>query len=114
MAEIPSDLAVTQGQPGRLPPFGPDPLNLLGVVFDFSGDMGAATDDRQIFMRSRMKSINTGTVISTVFAVVVPADVISWEDLEGCSIIPRYMISIQELSSLTVSYRICCPHFRIF
>ena len=33
MADIPSDIAVTQGQPGAFTSFfGPAPLNLLGVV----------------------------------------------------------------------------------
>ena len=47
MAEIPSDVPVTMGQPGAFTSFfGPDPLNLLGVVILTSlGTWGAPTDD---------------------------------------------------------------------
>ncbi|WP_282923825.1 sodium:solute symporter family protein [Mediterraneibacter massiliensis] len=73
MAEIPSDLAVTQGQPGAFTSFfGPDPLNLLGVVILTSlGTWGLPQMIGKFYAIKDEKSINTGTVISTVFAVVV-------------------------------------------
>ena len=50
MSQIPSDVAVTQGQPGAFTSFfGPDPINLLGVVILTSlGNMGTASDDRKV------------------------------------------------------------------
>ncbi len=73
MAEIPSDLPVTQGQPGAFTSFfGPDPLNLLGVVILTSlGTWGLPQMIGKFYAIKDEKSINTGTVISTVFAIVV-------------------------------------------
>ena len=73
MAQIKSDVAVTQGQPGAFTSFfGPDPLNLLGVVILTSlGTCGLPQMIGKFYAIRDEKSINTGTVISTLFAVVV-------------------------------------------
>ena len=73
MAQIPSDVAVTAGQPGAFTSFfGPDPANLLGVVVLTSlGTWGLPQMIGKFYAIKDEKSINTGTVISTVFAIVV-------------------------------------------
>ena len=73
MAQIPSDVAVTAGQPGAFTSFfGPDPVNLLGVVILTSlGTWGLPQMIGKFYAIKDEKSINTGTVISTVFAIVV-------------------------------------------
>lgn len=73
MAEIPSDVPVTMGQPGAFTSFfGPDPLNLLGVVILTSlGTWGLPQMVGKFYAIKDEKSINTGTVISTLFAVVI-------------------------------------------
>lgn len=73
MAEIPSDIAVTEGQPGAFTSFfGPDPVNLLGVVILTSlGTWGLPQMIGKFYAIKDEKAINTGTVISTVFAIVV-------------------------------------------
>lgn len=73
MAEIPSDIPVTQGQPGAFTSFfGPDPVNLLGVVILTSlGTWGLPQMIGKFYAIKDEKSINTGTVISTLFAIVV-------------------------------------------
>ncbi len=73
MAMIPSDVEVTMGQPGAFTSFfGPDPANLLGVVILTSlGTWGLPQMIGKFYAIKDEKSINTGTVISTIFAVVV-------------------------------------------
>ncbi|BDF33808.1 sodium:solute symporter [Lachnospiraceae bacterium] len=73
MAEIPSDVPVTLGQPGAFTSFfGPDPLNLLGVVILTSlGTWGLPQMIGKFYAIKDEKAINTGTVISTLFACVV-------------------------------------------
>ena len=73
MAEIPSDLPVTMGQPGAFTSFfGPDPWNLLGVIILTSlGTWGLPQMIGKFYAIKDEKSINTGTVISTLFACVV-------------------------------------------
>lgn len=73
MAQIPSDTAVTQGQPGAFVSFfGPDPANLLGVVVLTSlGTWGLPQMIGKFYAIKDEKSINTGTVISTLFAIIV-------------------------------------------
>lgn len=73
MAQIPSDVPATQGQPGAfISFFGPDPMNLLGVVILTSlGTWGLPQMIGKFYAIKDEKSINTGTVISTLFAVVV-------------------------------------------
>ena len=73
MAQIPSDVAVTAGQPGAFTSFfGPAPAKLLGVVVLASlGTWGLPQMIGKFYAIKDEKSINTGTVISTVFAIVV-------------------------------------------
>ena len=73
MAQIPSDIPVTAGQPGAFTSFfGPDPLNLLGVVILTSlGTWGLPQMIGKFYAIKDEKAINTGTVISTLFAFVV-------------------------------------------
>lgn len=73
MAQIPSDVPVTIGQPGAFTSFfGPDPLNLLGVVILTSlGTWGLPQMIGKFYAIRDEKAINTGTVISTLFACVV-------------------------------------------
>lgn len=73
LAQIESDVSVTAGQPGAFVSFfGPDPLNLLGVVVLTSlGTWGLPQMIHKFYAIKDEKSINTGTVISTIFAVVV-------------------------------------------
>ncbi|MDR1017274.1 MAG: sodium/proline symporter [Lachnospiraceae bacterium] len=73
MAEIPSDVPVTLGQKGAFTSFfGPDPLSLLGVIILTSlGTWGLPQMIGKFYAIKDEKSINTGTVISTVFAIVV-------------------------------------------
>lgn len=73
MAQIPSDVPVTMGQPGAFTSFfGPDPLNLLGVILLTSlGTWGLPQMIGKFYAIKDEKSINTGTVISTLFAIVV-------------------------------------------
>ena len=73
MAEIPSDVPVTMGQPGAFTSFfGPDPINLLGVVILTSlGTWGLPQMVGKFYAIKDEKSINTGTVISTLFAIVI-------------------------------------------
>ena len=73
MAKIPSDVPLTQGQPGAFVSFfGPDPLNLLGVVILTSlGTWGLPQMVHKFYAIKDEKSINTGTVISTIFAIVI-------------------------------------------
>ena len=59
------------------------------------------------------KSISTGTIISTIFAILSQVDVIFSEDSEDCSTVPRFTIKRAERSFMTVLYRICFPCFRI-
>lgn len=73
LAEIPSDNAVTMGQQGAFTSFfGPDPLNLLGVVILTSlGTWGLPQMVQKFYSIKSEKAIATGTVISTVFALVI-------------------------------------------
>lgn len=73
MAEIPSDVPMTAGQPGAFTSFfGPDPLNLLGVVILTSlGTWGLPQMIGKFYAIKDEKAINTGTVISTLFACIV-------------------------------------------
>ncbi len=73
MAQIPSDVEVTMGQPGAFTSFfGPDPLNLLGVIILTSlGTWGLPQMIHKFYTIRDEKSIQTGTIISTVFAIVV-------------------------------------------
>ena len=94
MAKIPSDVPITAGQQGAFTSFfGPDPLNLLGVVILTSlGTWGLPQMIHKFYAIKDEKSINTGTVISTVLRSLFQEDAIFLEDLEGCLIIRHCMM----------------------
>ena len=73
LAEMESDVAVTMGQPGAFTSFfGPDPINLLGVVILTSlGTWGLPQMIHKFYAIKDEKAISTGTIISTIFAIVV-------------------------------------------
>lgn len=68
LANVPSDV-----MPGAYTSFfGPDPLNLLGVVILTSlGTWGLPQMIQKFYAIKDEKSVHTGTIISTLFAVVV-------------------------------------------
>lgn len=68
-----SDVAVSMGQQGAFTSFlGPDPLNLLGVVILTSlGTWGLPQMVHKFYAIKDEKSIQSGTIISTFFAVIV-------------------------------------------
>lgn len=68
-----SDSMVTLGQQGAYTSFfGPDPLNLLGVVLLTSlGTWGLPQMIHKFYAIKDDRSIHTGTIISTVFAVII-------------------------------------------
>lgn len=73
LSEIPSDIPVTLGQQGAFTSFfGPAPLNLLGVVILTSlGTWGLPQMVSKFYAIRDEKAVKTGTVISTLFAIVV-------------------------------------------
>lgn len=73
LAELESDVAVTAGQPGAFTSFfGPDPINLLGVIILTSlGTWGLPQMIHKFYAIKDEKAIQTGTIISTLFAVVI-------------------------------------------
>ncbi len=73
LAEIPSDVPVTAGQPGAFTSFfGPDPVNLLGVVILTSlGTWGLPQMVHKFYTIKNEKAVQTGTIISTIFAIII-------------------------------------------
>ncbi len=73
LSQYESDLAVTEGMKGAFTSFfGPDPLNLLGVVVLTSlGTWGLPQMVGKFYAIKDERSIKAGTVISTFFAIVV-------------------------------------------
>lgn len=73
LSELESDVAVTMGQKGAFASFfGPDPLNLLGVVILTSlGTWGLPQMVHKFYAIKDEKSVKTGTIISTAFAIVI-------------------------------------------
>ncbi len=73
LAEIPSDVPVTMGQPGAFTSFfGTDPLNLLGVIILTSlGTWGLPQMVQKFYAIRDEKAVQTGTIISTAFAVII-------------------------------------------
>ena len=73
LASIPSDTAANAGQTGLYTSlFGPDPWNLLGVVILTSlGTWGLPQMIHKFYTIKTGKAIRTGTIISTVFALVI-------------------------------------------
>lgn len=70
---VESDVAVTAGQPGAFTSFfGTDPVNLIGVVVLTSlGTWGLPQMVHKFYAIKDEKAIQTGTIISTIFAVIV-------------------------------------------
>lgn len=68
-----SDVPATAGQPGAFASFfGPDPLNLLGVIILTSlGTWGLPQMVHKFYAIKDEKSVKTGTIISTIFALVI-------------------------------------------
>ena len=73
LAKLESDVPVTLGQPGAFTSFfGPDPLNLLGVVVLTSlGTWGLPQMVHKFYTIKNEKAVKTGTVISTFFAIII-------------------------------------------
>ncbi|MCR4962453.1 MAG: sodium:solute symporter [Firmicutes bacterium] len=73
LAEFPSETAPTLGQAGAYTSFfGPDPVNLLGVIILTSlGTWGLPQMVHKFYTIKSEKTINTGTIVSTAFAFVV-------------------------------------------
>ncbi|MEG2212742.1 MAG: sodium:solute symporter family protein, partial [Clostridiales bacterium] len=73
LAVFESDVPATLGQPGAFTSFfGPDPLNLLGVIILTSlGTWGLPQMVHKFYTIKSEKAIDTGTVISTLFACVI-------------------------------------------
>jgi SSS family solute:Na+ symporter len=73
LAQFESDVPITAGQPGAFTSFfGPDPVNLLGVIILTSlGTWGLPQMVHKFYAIKNEKSIKSGTVISTVFAVII-------------------------------------------
>ena len=73
LAKLESDIPVTMGQPGAYTSFfGPDPLNLVGVVVLTSlGTWGLPQMVHKFYTIKNEKAVKTGTVISTVFAIII-------------------------------------------
>ena len=73
LAKLESDVPVTAGQPGAFTAFfGPDPLNLLGVVILTSlGTWGLPQMVHKFYTIKDEKAVTAGTIISTFFALVI-------------------------------------------
>ncbi len=73
LATIESDVPVTMGQQGAFTSFfGPDIINLLGVVVLTSlGTWGLPQMVHKFYAIKDEKSIKSGTIISTIFAIIV-------------------------------------------
>jgi SSS family solute:Na+ symporter len=73
LAQFSSDIPVTLGQAGAFTSFfGPDPANLLGVIVLTSlGTWGLPQMVHKFYTIKSEKSVAAGTVISTVFAIVI-------------------------------------------
>jgi len=73
LGEFKSDIPVSLGQQGAFTSiFGPDPVNLLGVVILTSlGTWGLPQMVHKFYTIKDEKSIKTGTVVSTIFAIII-------------------------------------------
>ena len=73
LAKLESDIPVTMGQPGAFTSFfGPDPVNLVGVVVLTSlGTWGLPQMVHKFYTIKNEKAVKTGTIISTFFAIIV-------------------------------------------
>lgn len=73
LSELESDIPVTLGQKGAFASFfGPDPINLMGVVVLTSlGTWGLPQMVHKFYAIKDEKSVKAGTVISTIFAIII-------------------------------------------
>ena len=73
LAELESDVAVTMGQKGAFTSFfGPDVVNLFGVVVLTSlGTWGLPQMVHKFYAIKDERAVKTGTVVSTVFAIII-------------------------------------------
>lgn len=73
LSELESDIPVTLGQKGAFASFfGPDPINLIGVVVLTSlGTWGLPQMVHKFYAIKDEKSVKAGTVISTIFAIII-------------------------------------------
>ncbi len=73
LSELESDIPVTLGQKGAFTSFfGPDPLNLLGVIILTSlGTWGLPQMVHKFYAIKSEKAIKKGTIVSTFFAIIV-------------------------------------------
>jgi len=73
LARFESDASPTLGQPGAFTSFfGPDPINLLGVIILTSlGTWGLPQMIHKFYAIRNEKAIKAGTVISTIFALII-------------------------------------------
>ena len=113
LAQIPSEVPVTLGQPGAYTSFfGPDPLNLLGVVILTSlGTWGLPQMIHKFYTIRSEKAIATGTVISTLFAVVISGGSYSWAVSAGSLTVLPFIMEMGPWPMIPLS-RPCCPAFR--
>ncbi len=73
LSELESDIEVTMGQKGAFASFfGPDPMNLMGVVVLTSlGTWGLPQMVHKFYAIKDEKAVKAGTIISTVFAIII-------------------------------------------
>ncbi len=73
LSQFTSDVAVTEGQAGAFTSFfGPDPINLLGVIVLTSlGTWGLPQMVHKFYTIKDEKAVQTGTVVSTIFALII-------------------------------------------
>ncbi len=73
LSELESDIAVTMGQKGAFASFfGPDPVNLMGVVVLTSlGTWGLPQMVHKFYAIKDEKAVKAGTIISTIFAIII-------------------------------------------
>lgn len=73
LSQLESDVAVTQGLQGAYTSFfGPDPVNLFGVVILTSlGTWGLPQMVQKFYAIKDERAIKTGTIISTFFAIII-------------------------------------------
>ncbi|MCH5251446.1 MAG: sodium/solute symporter [Lachnospiraceae bacterium] len=99
LAQVPSDV-----MPGAYSSFlGPDPLNLLGVVILTSlGTWGLPQMIQKFYAIKDEKSVHTGTIISTLFAIVVSG---------GCYFLGGFsqISGVQAAADGTVAYDTIIP-----
>lgn len=73
LSELESDIPVTMGQKGAFASFfGPDPMNLMGVVVLTSlGTWGLPQMVHKFYAIKDEKAVKAGTIISTIFAIII-------------------------------------------